>query len=56
MGFLLAEVRTESGDHEEAVTTYEWVAYDYPDYERAADAGYAAILGYAPALRNSERR
>ncbi len=50
MGFLLAEVRTESGDHAEAVETYEWVAYDYPEYERAADAGYAAILGYAPLL------
>ncbi len=50
MGFLLAEVRTESGDHEEAVATYEWVAYDYPEYERAADAGYAAILGYGPLL------
>jgi TolA-binding protein len=53
MGFLLAEVRTESGDYAEAVATYEWVAYDYPDYERAADAGYAAILGYAPLLENA---
>ncbi len=53
MGFLLAEVRTESGDYEEAVATYEWVAYDYPDYERAADAGYAAILGYAPLMEQA---
>ena len=53
MGFLLAEVRTESGDHEEAVATYEWVAYDYPEYERAADAGYAAILGYAPLMEQA---
>ncbi len=50
MGFLLAETRTESGDHEQAVATFEWVAYDYPDYERAADAGYAAIVGYQPLL------
>ena len=50
MGFLLVETRTESGDHERAVETFEWVAYTYPEFPRAADAGYAAIVGYQPLL------
>ena len=50
MGFLLAETRSASGDMERAVATFEWVAYDFPEYERAAEAGYAAIVGYAPLL------
>ena len=53
MGFLLAETRTEAGQHAEAVQTFEWVAYEYPDYERAADAGYAAIVGYKPLLESA---
>lgn len=53
MGFLLAEARTEAGQHAEAVETFEWVAYEFPDYERAADAGYAAIVGYEPILEVS---
>ena len=53
MGFLLAEARTSSGDHEQAVEAFEWVAYDYPDYERAAEAGYAAIIGYEPLLESA---
>jgi TolA-binding protein len=50
IGFLLAESRTESGDHESAVATFEWVAYTFPDFPRAVDAGYAAILGYQPLI------
>ena len=54
MGFLLAESRAESGDYLQAVTAYEWVAYSYPDYERSADAGYAAILAYDPLLAGEQ--
>jgi TolA-binding protein len=54
MGFLLAEARTEAGQHAEAVETFEWVAYEYPGYEKAADAGYAAIVGYAPLLESAQ--
>jgi TolA-binding protein len=54
MGFLLAESRTESGDHESAIATFEWVAYTYPDFPRAVDAGYAAILGYQPLIDAAE--
>tara|TARA_R110002110_G_scaffold415561_2_gene650909 strand:- start:119897 stop:123067 length:3171 start_codon:yes stop_codon:yes gene_type:complete len=46
LGFLLAETRWESGDYAAAIVAYEWVAYDFSNYERAADAGYAAILAY----------
>jgi tetratricopeptide (TPR) repeat protein len=46
MGFLLAESRFEAGDARTAIDVYEWVAYEYPDFEFAADAGYSAILAY----------
>ena len=46
LAFLLAESRWEAGDIAAATSTYQWVAYQFPHYERAADAGYAAILGY----------
>ncbi|MFC3679854.1 tol-pal system YbgF family protein [Bacterioplanoides pacificum] len=44
--FLLAEVAAELRDYELAKNNYEIVAYQYPDYEQAAEAGYAAILAY----------
>ena len=67
MGFLLGECRFEVGDYPGAISTYEWVAYDFGGSEQAADAAYAAILAYerlgqgadTPAARQriaSERR
>jgi TolA-binding protein len=50
MGFLLAESLAESGELEAAVQRYEWVAYGYPAFERAADAAYAAIISYQKLL------
>ena len=44
--FLLAEVATELRDYPLAKEHYEIVAYQYPQYEKAAEAGYAAILAY----------
>ena len=44
--FLLAEVSFELKDYVAARHHYEIVAYQYPDYEKSAEAGYAAILAY----------
>lgn len=44
--FLLAEVAFELNDYSKARYHYEIVAYQYPNYEQAAEAGYAAILAY----------
>ena len=45
-GFLLAETLYEAKDYMAALSRYEWVAYQFSDYHRAAEAGYAAILCY----------
>lgn len=44
--FLLAEILFESEDFAAATDEYERTAYDYPQHEKAAEAGYAAILSY----------
>jgi len=56
--FLLAETLFESGDFAQATREYERTAYTYPEHEKSAEAGYAAILAYraheetlAPAAR-----
>jgi TolA-binding protein len=46
MNFLLAEVLLESGDYASAATEYENTAYNYPQHEKSAEAGYAAILAH----------
>lgn len=46
MGFLLGETRFVLADYPGAIEAYEWVAYDFSDYEKAADAAYSAILAY----------
>ncbi len=46
MHFLLAESRFEAEVYDQAIEAYEIVAYKYPDHERGAIAGYAAILSY----------
>ncbi|WP_430462582.1 tetratricopeptide repeat protein [Thalassolituus sp. LLYu03] len=54
--FLLAEVATELNQYPLAKDHYEIVAYQYPAYEKAAEAGYAAILSfnkYRPAKAES---
>jgi len=43
--FLLGELYTEAGDHGKAVAAYQKVMRDHPGFEKAADAGYAAVLG-----------
>jgi tetratricopeptide (TPR) repeat protein len=44
--FLLAELLFEDKRFAEASTEYEKTAYEYPSHEKAADAGYAALLAY----------
>lgn len=45
--FLLAELLYEDKRFAEASTEYEKTAYGYPRHAKSADAGYAALLGYA---------
>ena len=45
--FLLAELLFEDSRFGEAAVEYEKVAYEYPSSDKSADAGYAALLGYA---------
>jgi len=45
--FLLAELLFEDGRYGEASAEYEKTAYHYPKHAKSADAGYAALLGYA---------
>ena len=44
--FLLAEILFESEDYLAATEEYERTAYAYVLHERAAEAGYAALLAY----------
>lgn len=45
--FLLAEVAYQTRQYPLAKDHYEIVAYQYPDYEKSAESGYAAILTYS---------
>ena len=44
--FLLAELYFENGHFPAAKDNYEIVAYQFPNYEAAAESGYAALLAY----------
>jgi len=46
MNFLYAELLTSAGQHGLAAAQYERTAYDYGEHEKAAEAGYAALLAY----------
>ena len=46
MNFLYAELLTGSGQHGLAAAQYERTAYTYGQHEKAAEAGYAALLAY----------
>lgn len=45
--FLLAELLYDERRDAEAVVEYEKTAYGYPRHDKAADAGYAALLAHA---------
>ena len=44
--FLLAESRFEAEDYPAAIDAYETSAYQYANNERAAEAGYSALIAY----------
>ncbi len=44
--FLMAELLFETRRFEEATEAYERAAYSYGDFDRRAEAGYAALLAY----------
>ncbi len=46
MNFLYAELLSDAGRHGDAARQYERTAYDYGNHEKAAEAGYAALLAY----------
>jgi len=46
MNFLYAELLSGSGQHGLAAVQYERTAYTYDQHEKAAEAGYAALLAY----------
>lgn len=46
MNFLLAELLYESGNFSAATQEYIHTAYDYGAHEKAAEAGYAAVLSF----------
>jgi tetratricopeptide (TPR) repeat protein len=46
MNFLYAELLTSGGQHGLAAVQYEHTAYDYGQHDKAAEAGYAALLAY----------
>ena len=46
MNFLYAELLTSSGQHGLAAAQYERTAYTYGKHDKAAEAGYAALLSY----------
>ena len=46
INFLLAESLFEAKKYASAVTEYERTAYQYPSYDKRAEAAYAALLAY----------
>jgi outer membrane protein assembly factor BamD (BamD/ComL family) len=46
MNHRLADLLLENGDFGEAAREYERTAYEYPEHDRAAAAGYAAIYAH----------
>ncbi len=43
--FLMAEALTDAGKLERAVATFERIVAEHPDFDRAGEAAYAAVLG-----------
>mgnify|MGYP001828783439 CR=1 FL=1 len=46
MNFLYGELLASAGDQARAAIEYERTAYEYGAHDRAAEAGYAAVLAY----------
>ncbi len=46
VNFLLAESLSENNQTDQAIIEFEKTAYQYPQHNESAEAGYAALLGY----------
>ena len=46
INFLYAELLTSAGDHRRAAAQYQKTAYNYGKHDKAAEAGYAALLAF----------
>jgi tetratricopeptide (TPR) repeat protein len=53
--FLLGEVYTEAQEHGRAVAAFQQVVHEFLDYDRADEAGYAAILGLEALVATAPR-
>ena len=56
MNFLLAEALFENKQFDAAAKEYEKTAYQYSDFGRSAEAGYAAILAYQEQANRAQGR
>ena len=54
--FLLGEVYTEASDHGKAVQSFQTVVHEFPQFTKAPEAGYAAILGFEELVAAAPRR
>ena len=54
--FLLGESYTESGEGAKAVAAYQRVVREFPDYQQANEAGYAAILGLSELIASAPQQ
>lgn len=52
ISFLLGELLFELENYTDAVVAYEQSAYQLPNHEQKAEAGYAALLAYAAEQKN----
>ncbi|MEH6473228.1 MAG: tetratricopeptide repeat protein [Halopseudomonas sp.] len=53
MLFMKAEALTDTQQLPEAAIAYKQVTYQYPEYERSEEAGYAALLAYQELYRTA---
>jgi tetratricopeptide (TPR) repeat protein len=51
--FLQGETLTEADDPARAVAAYQRVVHEFPEFERANEAGYATILGLGELVKTS---
>ena len=54
--FLLADTLFESKQYLDAAQQYENTAYSYGTHEKAAEAGYAALVAYGKEEEGAARR
>jgi tetratricopeptide (TPR) repeat protein len=53
INYQMADLLLENKDFGEAAKQYERTAYGYPQHDRSADAGYAAVFAYRQQLKTT---